>query len=78
MDNFSVKEARREFSSLVTRAMHGENITISRRGKAVAQLQSIESKHSSLPSLKAFRDSLRNSGENTGATVTRLREEERY
>jgi prevent-host-death family protein len=49
MSNIGAFEAKTHFSSLLDRVANGEEITITKHGKAVARLVSAESTETSLP-----------------------------
>lgn len=49
MPNIGAFEAKTHFSSLLDRVANGEEITITKHGKAVARLVSAESTETSLP-----------------------------
>ena len=49
----NIKEARSKLSSLLDKAERGEEIIITRRGKKIARLASLEN-NERLPSLKKF------------------------
>jgi prevent-host-death family protein len=77
MERISVKEARRQLSSLLDRVAAGEEIILLRQGKEVARLVPSQSQ-SFLPSLKDFRDSLQITGAPLSDEIAYAREEERY
>lgn len=78
MIKVNVKEARKNLSSLLDKVERGEEITITRRGKKVAQLVPPEVMGSYLPSLKDFRASIQMTGEPLSDTVIDLRRKQRY
>jgi prevent-host-death family protein len=77
MERISVKEARRQLSSLLDRVAAGEEFILLRRGKEVARLVPPQ-RQSLSPSLKDFRDSLQSTGAPLSSEITNAREEERY
>jgi prevent-host-death family protein len=77
MERISVKEARRQLSSLLDRVAAGEEFILLRRGKEVARLVPPQSQ-SLFPSLKNLRDSLQITGAPLSDEITNAREEERY
>jgi prevent-host-death family protein len=77
MERISVKEARRQLSSLLDRVAAGEEIILLRQGKEVARLVPSQSQ-SFLPSLKDFRDSLQITGAPLSDEIAYAREEKRY
>jgi prevent-host-death family protein len=78
MDFISVKDARRQFARLVGSAGRGCPVTITRRGRAIAQIAPIESSRRPLPDLSAFRASLGKPVAKSAATIRHLRQENRY
>jgi prevent-host-death family protein len=77
MERISVKEFRRQLSSLLDRVAAGEEFILLRRGKEVARLIPPQSQ-SLFPGLKDFRDCLRITGVPLSVEITNAREEERY
>ena len=73
----NIKEARSKLSSLLDKVERGEEIIITRRGKKIARLASLES-NERLPSLKKFRDSIKITGTSLSKTIINSRDEERY
>jgi prevent-host-death family protein len=78
MAAYSVRDARRNFSTLITRAMQGESVMIEKRGKAIVCLTPAIKAHARLPALSAFRREIAVKGKEMSDTVIRLRDEERY
>ncbi len=74
----NVKDARSRFSSLLDMVKEGDEVVILRRGREVARLVPPRGKMAHLPDLKAFRDSIRVTGDPLSKTVIRGRNEERY
>lgn len=62
MKHVGIKQAREVLPELVHRAEAGEEIVITRQGKAVARLVAATRRPKALPPLKEFRDSLGMSG----------------
>ena len=62
MKHIGIKQAREELPELVHRAEAGEEIIITRQGKAVARLVSAPRAHEALPTLQEFRRSLGRAG----------------
>lgn len=58
MKNIGIKEARQNLRELIEQVEHGEHITITRQGKAVAQLASPRKTRKALPALAEFRREL--------------------
>ena len=77
MAEVNVKDARSQLSALLDRVEKGEEIIIKRRGKSVAKMVP-PGNVSNLPSLKAFRASLKVRGKPLSQTVIDARKEERY
>ena len=77
MIEVNVKEARSNLSSLLNKVNHGEEIAVTRHGKKVACLVPPDSV-GRLPSLKKFRETIRNSGETLSHSVVMSRKEGRY
>jgi prevent-host-death family protein len=78
MLEINAKEARGRLSMLLKRAEEGEEIVILRRGKKVARLMAVEDQGKRLPSLKAFRNSVKIKGDHLGRVIIHEREERRY
>jgi prevent-host-death family protein len=76
--NISVKEARSQFSAILSQAEEGKEIVIMRRGKAIVRLVPCVDKSPKLPSLKDLRASIQAAGEPLSRTVIQNRTEERY
>ena len=78
MTMISVKEARNQLKSLLERAEAGEEISISRRGRIIARLVPPSRRAIRLPSLKAFRATIKMTGPSLSATVLRNRQDGRF
>ena len=75
----SVKQARQQFAKLIKTALNGGSVTITRRGRPVAQIAPVtQSTPGPLPDLAEFRASLTVKGEPLSAVVTELRKQARY
>jgi prevent-host-death family protein len=74
----NIKEARSRFSSLIHQVEEGEEIVLTRRGKAVARMVPSSGRSKRLPSLKKFRASIRLKGKPMSETVIEGRTSERY
>jgi prevent-host-death family protein len=72
MKQVGIKQARQQLPDLIDRVEAGEEIVITRQGKAVAQLVSAPKTLKPLPSLAEFRRGL---GELGTSSVQLLREE---
>ncbi len=75
--DINVKEARSRFSNILSQVEGGQEVVITRRGKAVARLVPYAAKGQKLPSLKEFRASIRIAGEPLSKTVVHNRNEDR-
>jgi len=78
MTTVSIKEARKNFSSLINKAQHGGKILITRRGKIIAKLEGIESTRPRFPSLLKFRKTIKIRGTPLSKAVIQGRKEERF
>ena len=76
----NLKEAKARLSELVDRALAGETITISRRGRAVAQITAspVTRKPVDVQALRAVTQRLPRSEKDAGDTIRELRDRERY
>ena len=72
MKHVGIKQARQELPDLIDRAEAGEEIVITRQGKAVAKLVAAPKAVKSLPSLTEFRQGIGRAGT---SAVELLREE---
>jgi prevent-host-death family protein len=73
-----VVEARQRLRALLDEVAAGKEVCVLRRGKEVARLVPPKGRRRRLPSLGAFRQSLRVHGEPLSATVIRTRADARY
>lgn len=78
MLKINIRDARNKLSHLIDQVESGQQIILSRRGKAVAQLSPVSLKECYLPSLSQFRASIHTNSENLSDTVIKSRQEERY
>jgi prevent-host-death family protein len=78
MTTYTVKQARANLGRLLRRAESGQTITITRRGRNVARVEPPSVTRSPLPSMMRFRKSIRVKGQSLSATVSELRDQERY
>lgn len=62
MKHVGIKQARQELPDLIDRAEAGEEIVITRQGKAVARLVAAPKAVKFLPSLKEFRHGMGRAG----------------
>ena len=79
MNSVSVNDARRQFANLVSTAGSGRSVTITRRGKAIAQIGPIKApSRPRLPDLSDLRASLGKHIARSKATIRQLRSRDRY
>lgn len=79
MKSINIKDARQQFAKLVNSASKGETVTITRRGKTVAQIAPVQpATRPCLPDLTAFRNSLGQPPRKSIATIRHLRDQARY
>jgi prevent-host-death family protein len=69
MKQVGIKQARQELPDLIDRAEAGEEIIITRQGKAVARLVAAPRAPKALPSLKDFRRGIGNAGTSAAQLV---------
>lgn len=76
----NLKEAKARLSELVDRAQAGETITISRRGRVVAQIMASPAtrKRVDVQALRAVTQRLAHSEEGSGELMRELRDRERF
>ena len=80
MADITLADAKARLSELVTRAAAGEGMRITRRGKPVAQLTSVQTlrKPVDLAALRAVTDAMPKQNESAADLVRRMRDGERY
>ncbi len=80
MAEMSIADAKAHLSELVDRAEAGETISITRRGKPVAQLTAVREprKHIDASALRAFTSTLKPSSVDAGTFVRAMRDDDRY
>jgi len=80
LNTVSLAEAKARLSELVDRVVSGEKITITRRGKPVAQLApTLEPrKPIDIAALRAITDAMPKSSEVAGKFIRKIRDGERY
>ncbi|WP_022975606.1 type II toxin-antitoxin system Phd/YefM family antitoxin [Nevskia ramosa] len=77
--NISVAEAKSHLSEILDRVEAGEEVVITRRGKAVARLTAEGTKkRKPLPSLAEFRAQMPMARTPAGEVIRQMRDEERY
>ncbi len=80
MGSVSIAEAKAHLSELVDRAVAGEPIEITRRGKPVAQLVATPTPRQpvDIAAFRALTESMPLQSETAGVFVRRMRDEDRY
>ncbi len=80
MTVFKLAEAKAHLSELIDRVQSGETISITRHGKAVAELVAVrpDRKPIGLAGLRALTEAQPRQSESAGDLVRRLRDESRY
>ena len=80
MSDVSLADAKAHLSKLVERAMAGESVRITRRGKPVVELRAIDrpKKPIDVEALRAFAATMPYQEESAGDFIRRLRDEDRY
>jgi prevent-host-death family protein len=80
METVNLANAKARLSELVDRAAAGETVRITRRGKPIAQITSVETprKPIDFAALKALTDRLPMQKQSAGGFVRRMRDKERY
>lgn len=80
MNTVNLADAKAHLSELVAQAESGEPVCITRRGKPVARLSSVERQQRpiSLSLLKALTDSMPKQAETAGEFLRQMRDESRY
>jgi len=80
METVSLADAKARLSELVDRAEAGEPVTITRRGKPVAQITAVKKtkKPIDVARMRALTASMPMQAESAGDFMRRIRDEERY
>ena len=78
MKTVSVAEARKKLKALLDEVSSGHEVSVVRRGREVARLVPPERRERRLPSLGAFRKSIRVTGQPVSRAVVRARREARF
>jgi prevent-host-death family protein len=80
MSDISLADAKAQLSDLIERAMRGEEVRITRRGKPVARLVPIEQERKPIDfeALRALRDKLPVESETAESLVRSMRDSDRY
>jgi prevent-host-death family protein len=78
MQTFTLAEAKAQLSRLIAMVEAGEDITITKRGRAVARLVPSSPARQQLPSLAELRSRLPEQTQTAGEFIRDLRNGERY
>lgn len=80
MNSVNLADAKAHLSELVAQVESGEPVCITRRGKPVAQLTAIETRHRpiALSTLRALTAAMPNQAETAGEFIRQMRDESRY
>ena len=78
MLKINIRDARNTLSHLIDQVKRGQQVILSGRGKAVAQLSPVNFEEHCLSSLSQFRATIHSNSENLSDTVIKLSQEERY
>ena len=80
MKTVGIAEAKAHLSELVDSVISGETITITRRGKPVAEIvgKDLPGKKFDFLGLKALTDTMHVQEEDAGTFIRRMRDEDRY
>lgn len=73
-----IRDAKNQLSRLIDQVKRVQQISFSKRGKAVAQQSQVNFEESNLPSLNKLRASIKSCSEDLSDTVIKSRQEERY
>lgn len=78
MSTFTLAEAKAQLSRLISMVEAGEEITITKRGRAVVKLVASDPPRHKIPSLAEHRAQMTPQKEPAGEFIRKLRESERY
>ena len=78
MSTFTLAEARAQLSRLVSMVEAGEEVTITKRGRAVVKLVPSDPARQKMPSLAEHRAQMTPQTEASGEFIRKLRESDRY
>jgi prevent-host-death family protein len=78
MSTFTLAEARAQLSRLISMVEAGEEVTITKRGRAVVKLVPIDPPLHKMPSLAEHRAQMTPQAESAGEFMRKLRESDRY
>ena len=77
MRTISVAEAKAHLSEILNQVLAGEEITITRRGQAIAKIEAIKQPLKPIPDMKKFRESFPRTEISSMEILRQLREEGR-
>jgi prevent-host-death family protein len=78
MATYTLAEAKAQLSRLISLVEAGEEITITKRGRAVVKLVPSEPARQQMPSLAEHRAKMTPQAESAGEFIRKLRESDRY
>ncbi len=78
MHTFTLSEAKAQLSRLIEMVESGEDVTITKRGRAVVMLVRSDPPRQKMPSLAEHRASMTRQLEPAGEFIRKLRESDRY
>ena len=80
MGAINLADAKAHLSEVIERAVAGESLYITRRGKVVARISAAEAPRQRIdgPALRAMTDVMPMQAESAGDFVRRMRDEDRY
>ncbi|MES2320047.1 MAG: type II toxin-antitoxin system prevent-host-death family antitoxin [Pseudomonadota bacterium] len=78
MSTYTLAEAKAQLSRLISLVEAGEEITITKRGRAVVKLVPSEPPRQQMPSLAEHRAQMTPQTESAGEFIRKLRESDRY
>jgi prevent-host-death family protein len=78
MNTYSLAEAKTQLSRLIALVEAGEEVIITKRGKAVARLVKSPASRQQMPSMAEFRATMPEQPESAGEFIRKLRDTDRY
>ena len=78
MSTYTLAEAKAQLSRLISLVEAGEEVTITKRGRAVVKLVPSEPPRQQMPSLAEHRAQMTPQTESAGEFIRKLRESDRY
>jgi prevent-host-death family protein len=78
MYTFSLAEAKAQLSKLIELVEGGEQVTITKRGKAVVKIVKNDQPRQQVPSLVEHRAGIRYSGEPSAEFIRKMRDSDRF